>query len=364
MKKFKLIKRYNKRSLGSMRTLGLFYGYPECCIEAFLTFSHLYSGTEGRPFIGTGFIPCAKCSKEKTEEQLLAEIAKNRVYREAFPEDGNDFDEEAAWLISCLNDRTKDSRLNEKDYARIEKDIEDVRGVYRQAKEARAERQMNHSKLPAWALEALMKCRKSGWLTGPWVVFSVTNDYWKRLNPCEYVGSVRRGGRRLVLSSHYFSILVKFESAKFDGDFRFEVPYSQKALQDNKEGEIEVYDIEALPLEITFAPTPLTERVSASVREMAKQMLAESNFTGGKFGSIGFVHEPDPKAVYEANEAVLNAIAGTVIDNPFPWLPAFTPPAVDFSNLMAPEMHIAQLPVTGLQFTFKDDSKTGDQDAH
>ena len=368
MKKFSVIKRFNKRPIGSMRTLGLFYGYPECCIEAFLTFSHLYSGTEGRPFIGTGFIPCAKCSKEKTEEQLLAEIAKNRIYREAFPEDGDNFNDEAAWLIACANDRSKDPRLNEKDYARIEKDIQDLRDANKHCKKTRAERQLNLSKLPAWALEALMKCRKNGWFTGPWVVFSVNNEYWKRLNPREYVASIRRGGRRHVLGTHYYSLLVRFESEKLGGEFRLETSYNQEPTPYRTEEEMGIFDIEAVPLEISFAPTDITKRVSESVREMAKQMLAESNFPSGGLGSIGFVHQPvtfeQAAEVFEKNEAALNSMVELMMNNPVPWLPTFMPTPIWASKLFVEEKNIAQLPVGGVQFTFKDDSETGDQNAH
>lgn len=55
---------------------GMLFGYPQCCIEAFLTLNHL--GSTERKLHGTGFIPCVCCNITKTEEQLIQEINSNR----------------------------------------------------------------------------------------------------------------------------------------------------------------------------------------------------------------------------------------------------------------------------------------------
>lgn len=55
---------------------GMLFGYPDCCIEAFITLNHL--GSDARKLNGTGFIPCAKCNHTKTEEEMIYEINLNR----------------------------------------------------------------------------------------------------------------------------------------------------------------------------------------------------------------------------------------------------------------------------------------------
>ena len=67
-----------------MRELGEYYGYPDCCIRAFLTKQH-----GKNPFGEHGFIPCAKCTaKIQRGETTLENLIQNRECETPFPEDG------------------------------------------------------------------------------------------------------------------------------------------------------------------------------------------------------------------------------------------------------------------------------------
>lgn len=59
---------------------GIFYGYPDCCIRAFMTPDR---GTN-HPLIGTGYIPCKACEK-KTMGELITVIDRNRFCEVPFP---------------------------------------------------------------------------------------------------------------------------------------------------------------------------------------------------------------------------------------------------------------------------------------
>lgn len=56
---------------------GKLFGYPDCCIEAFIALQHWNDGSP-RKLHGTGFIPCVCCNITKTEEELVYEINLNR----------------------------------------------------------------------------------------------------------------------------------------------------------------------------------------------------------------------------------------------------------------------------------------------
>lgn len=66
---------------------GRYYGFPECCIQSFLTLSHV--GGPDRKLDGTGYIPCLDCN-EKSEEELIAQITANRKSRLPFPKTEKD----------------------------------------------------------------------------------------------------------------------------------------------------------------------------------------------------------------------------------------------------------------------------------
>ena len=74
------------------RELGKYYGYPDCCIWAFLTKQHLKKpfGDHGKnPFGDQGFIPCARCvAKIQQGETTLENLIQNRECETPFPEDG------------------------------------------------------------------------------------------------------------------------------------------------------------------------------------------------------------------------------------------------------------------------------------
>ncbi len=61
------------------RDKGLYFGYPPCCVEAFLNGESVDS-----LFDGTGFKTCQKCSKRPYLD-VLEEINRNRKHHERFP---------------------------------------------------------------------------------------------------------------------------------------------------------------------------------------------------------------------------------------------------------------------------------------
>ena len=63
---------------------GRYFGYPDCCIDAFTRFEHL--GQPKRKLHGTGFVPCLVCEESKTIDQLKEEIERNRLCPIPFPD--------------------------------------------------------------------------------------------------------------------------------------------------------------------------------------------------------------------------------------------------------------------------------------
>lgn len=76
--------------LTSFIELGRYFGYPDCCIEAFL--DRLYtpgdvledSNKVNNKMHGTGYVPCPDCY-EKSKEELISTIKANRICKEPFP---------------------------------------------------------------------------------------------------------------------------------------------------------------------------------------------------------------------------------------------------------------------------------------
>ena len=60
---------------------GVHFGYPKCCIDAFLDEDYTYDKTI---FTGTGYVPCNKCNK-RTWYKLVEDINKNRKHPLPFP---------------------------------------------------------------------------------------------------------------------------------------------------------------------------------------------------------------------------------------------------------------------------------------
>ena len=75
-----------ERNSSQWQTYGEYFGYPECCVAAFRMLEHFGKDVEYK-LNGTGYIPCSVCN-EKSEEELLETIAKNRKCPTPFPEDG------------------------------------------------------------------------------------------------------------------------------------------------------------------------------------------------------------------------------------------------------------------------------------
>jgi hypothetical protein len=88
------------------RALGQHYGYPRCCVDAFL--SDTCQVTKDRypdaPWDGTGFIPCPCCAERAIEDFdafVATTITPARRTEASFPDEGCDDESwaavEAAW---------------------------------------------------------------------------------------------------------------------------------------------------------------------------------------------------------------------------------------------------------------------------
>jgi len=63
------------------------FGYPDCCIAAFLANTH--RGDRSRKLCGTGYVPCAACNARYTEQELVDHIkARRDPSLPAFPDPG------------------------------------------------------------------------------------------------------------------------------------------------------------------------------------------------------------------------------------------------------------------------------------
>ena len=59
--------------------LGWYYGYPECCIQAFENMEHLISAVgKDRQLYGTGYVVCDTCNETKSVYELLRFVAEHR----------------------------------------------------------------------------------------------------------------------------------------------------------------------------------------------------------------------------------------------------------------------------------------------
>jgi len=76
------------------RVMGLYFGYPKCCIEWFVdrhekaTSRHDLKLPESQTGYNNGFLPCPECAKKVvpgTEHELI----KNRYCSHLFPEEGD-----------------------------------------------------------------------------------------------------------------------------------------------------------------------------------------------------------------------------------------------------------------------------------
>lgn len=78
--------------------LGIYYGFPICCMGSFCKNDNLARGETSHirhpKLFLTGFLPCDDCFENKTDEQLLAEIAEHRKAEYPFPEGKRDSSKE------------------------------------------------------------------------------------------------------------------------------------------------------------------------------------------------------------------------------------------------------------------------------
>lgn len=98
--------------------LGVYLGYPICCIVAFATtqcsvFSpHYAHRLEAIPLYGTGFVPCMRCATQKTAAELIAEIQHSRLAPQPFPEADAGRISAAAHFLEALHSGVLIDRLN------------------------------------------------------------------------------------------------------------------------------------------------------------------------------------------------------------------------------------------------------------
>lgn len=74
----------------SWRRRGKYYGYPECCIESFVT--ERDEDREKRKHYYTGFIPCLTCNRNIHSFADLVNLIRDRECSTMFPEEG-EFDD-------------------------------------------------------------------------------------------------------------------------------------------------------------------------------------------------------------------------------------------------------------------------------
>ncbi len=66
------------------KAMGLHFGYPDCCIEAFVTGVNKCDTAGKYKLQYTGYVPCKTCNETFTEEQMVATIEFNRWEEEPF----------------------------------------------------------------------------------------------------------------------------------------------------------------------------------------------------------------------------------------------------------------------------------------
>jgi hypothetical protein len=80
----------SKSSISTSRiiVLGVYYGYPECCIKAFLRGQ---TAAVSSPLKELGYSPCAQCA-QKDQDVLRTIITAQRYCKLPFPQDLDDLD--------------------------------------------------------------------------------------------------------------------------------------------------------------------------------------------------------------------------------------------------------------------------------
>jgi len=65
--------------------MGVYFGFPSCCIKEFYEVKPENRVPKYRKFEGTGYIPCRYCHENVKEEEIVGYINKNRLHPEPFP---------------------------------------------------------------------------------------------------------------------------------------------------------------------------------------------------------------------------------------------------------------------------------------
>lgn len=102
-----------------IRATGQYYGYPTCCIDAFIEDMQYLENTgkapvraraDKYPWTGTGFIPCNEHAESIMQhwDETMQEILKSRVCVYPFPVDESDIDLlEVTQALEAVGDITK-----------------------------------------------------------------------------------------------------------------------------------------------------------------------------------------------------------------------------------------------------------------
>lgn len=118
------------------RTTGKYYGYPQCCIDAFINDK---SNRDQEIHKNQGFLPCQEHAKQIKEGKITIEsLITNREHNEPFPFDGHNIIQHSCgeYCQDCA-DYEKHRKLEEKrinklkqEYKRLLKDQIDITELY------------------------------------------------------------------------------------------------------------------------------------------------------------------------------------------------------------------------------------------
>lgn len=81
----KFIEEARKANADLSYTMGMYFGYPHCCVSEYCT-DVVNGDSPDRNVDGSGFIPCTEhFGRIQLGETELKDLIKNRVCKEAFP---------------------------------------------------------------------------------------------------------------------------------------------------------------------------------------------------------------------------------------------------------------------------------------
>jgi hypothetical protein len=93
----------------TVKEAGQYYGYPECCIEWFITRALTFPGmppltpAQAAAHGGRGFVPCPECAEKVTAETIHT-LIKERQCIHPYPKDDDDveFERKLIGLVSLI----------------------------------------------------------------------------------------------------------------------------------------------------------------------------------------------------------------------------------------------------------------------